>query len=194
MLDRPGDYTVGDACKGSRRVVLAVAEGADAGDEPGRAPLELAPRVVEGTELDGHAGADAEEGREGAFVEGEGAFVLPDGEGSRGGGGVGVGCLEADLDDVEGLACGGVLVRGRCVVVRGGVVPISTWAMPPAAPEKRSLAVWAAPLLLLPCALSMSAAESAITAAAVALAAPPPTMLSERGFVFYSNENEMRVL
>lgn len=90
-------------------------------------------------------------------------------DGGRGGegGGVGLGCLQADFYYVEGLACGITKVSkvggkredagemGR----RERDSPISTWAMPPAAPEKRSLAVCIA--LDGACA-SMSAAESPI--------------------------------
>jgi hypothetical protein len=56
--------------------------------------------------LHGDAGADADERRQGAFVEGERAFLGPD----LGGGVEGVtvlgGGLQPDLDDVEGLAWG----------------------------------------------------------------------------------------
>lgn len=66
---------------------------------------------MEGAELHGDAGADADEGCEGAFVEGEGPFLGVDG--ASGGEGVGVlGCgLEADFYYVEGLAWG-LLVCG----------------------------------------------------------------------------------
>src|SRR3546814_14126620 len=47
----------------------------------GVALLEPAPRGVEGAELDGDAGADADERRESALVEGEGALVAVDGGG-----------------------------------------------------------------------------------------------------------------
>jgi len=55
--------------------------------------------------LHGDAGADAEEGCERAFVEGERAFVAVDGGGGDEGVGVGGGGLEADFYYVEGLAC-----------------------------------------------------------------------------------------
>lgn len=59
---------------------------------------------MEGTELDGDAGADAEERREGALVEGEGPFVLVDLGGGVDGCCCGCGGLEADLDNIKGLA------------------------------------------------------------------------------------------
>lgn len=68
--------------------------------------FEAAASGVEGAELDRHARADADEGREGAFVEGEGAFFLVDGLGGGQGGGVEGGGLQADFDDVEWLAWG----------------------------------------------------------------------------------------
>lgn len=123
---------------------------------------------MEGAELDGDAGADAEERGEGALVEGKCALVLVDG--GRRGEGVGVGCccLEANLDDVEGLAWGvGALVGRKGVLGKGGrtgrerSVPRRTCATPPTAPAKRSLAVCRPAL---PCS-SISAAASAIVAA-----------------------------
>jgi hypothetical protein len=66
--------------------------------------LEGAFGVVEGAELHGDAGADADEGGQGAFVEGRRAFVLEDARGAVQGAAVFVGGLEADFDDVEGLA------------------------------------------------------------------------------------------
>ena len=77
VLDRSRDDAVGHPREGSCRVVLAVAETADPRDEPRRALLELAAGVVEGAELDGDAGTDAEERGEGALVESESAFILP---------------------------------------------------------------------------------------------------------------------
>lgn len=68
--------------------------------------FEEAARGVEGAELYGDAGADAQEGSKGAFVEGQGAFVLVDGGCGGEGGGVLGGGLETDFDYVEGLACG----------------------------------------------------------------------------------------
>ena len=62
--------------------------------------LEGASGVVEGAELDGDAGADADEWGEGAFVEGEGAFLLEDGGGTGGGAGVARCGLQADFDYV----------------------------------------------------------------------------------------------
>ena len=69
------------------------------------AGLEEAASLVESAELDRDAGADADEGGEGALVEGEGALVLVDGGGGVKGRRVLVCCLEADLDNVKGLAC-----------------------------------------------------------------------------------------
>jgi hypothetical protein len=103
VLDGPGEHAVGDAGEGAGQVVLRVAEGG-AGEGRVAAVFEVAAGGVEGAELDGDAGADAEERGEGAFVKGEGAFVAVDGGGGGEGGGVGGGGLEADFDNVEGLA------------------------------------------------------------------------------------------
>lgn len=59
---------------------------------------------MEGAELDGDAGADADEGGEGAFVERKGPFRGVDGAGGDEGGRVGRGCLEADFYYIKGLA------------------------------------------------------------------------------------------
>lgn len=103
VFDGGGEGGVGDAGKGSGEEVLAVGEvgaGVAVGEVAG---FEPAAGRVEGAELDGDAGADTDEGREGALVEGSGAFVLVDGGCGVEGAGV-LGCgLEADLDDVEGL-------------------------------------------------------------------------------------------
>lgn len=117
VLDGARDDRVGDAGEGSRGVVLAVTQVGDARDEGfvtlGTALLEEAAGRVEGAELDGDAGADAQKGGQGALVEGERAFVLVDGGGGGEGGGVLGGGLEADFDYVEGLAwVGGRLVLG----------------------------------------------------------------------------------
>lgn len=106
VLDRGGEDGVGDAGEGARREVLPVAEVGALGTGGGVALLEPAPRGVEGAELDGDAGADADERRESALVEGEGALVAVDGGGGLQGARVLVRRLEADLDDVKGLACG----------------------------------------------------------------------------------------
>lgn len=60
---------------------------------------------MEGAELDGDAGADAQQRGQGSLVEGECAFVLVDGGGGGEGGGILGGGLQADFDYVEGLAC-----------------------------------------------------------------------------------------
>jgi hypothetical protein len=142
----------------------------------GVAGFEPAARGVECAELDGHAGADADEGRQRALVEGEGALVLVDGGGGFEGACVLGRCLETDFDDVKGLAWQ-VLVTGGCCdakpwesVAPGrrelrrsriallqrekkwNRIPIKTCAMPPTAPEKRSFAVWSPP----PCCCSSS--------------------------------------
>lgn len=54
--------------------------------------------------MDGDTGTDSDEGGEGSLVEGGGAFFLEDLGGAVGGAGVGGGGLQADFDDVEGLA------------------------------------------------------------------------------------------
>ena len=94
MLDRRGESRVGYAREGTGGVELGIGEVMHAWDEcaaagVGAALLEVSPGGVEGAELDRYAGTDAEEGREGAFVEGEGAFVLVDGSCGGQGGGVG---------------------------------------------------------------------------------------------------------
>lgn len=107
VLDGARDDAVGDAGEGAGGVVLGVGEGGAGGTAPeeGVLVLKVAAGGVEAAELDRDAGADAEERGERALVEGEGPLVAPD----AGGGGEGRdagrrGGLEADLDDVEGLA------------------------------------------------------------------------------------------
>lgn len=102
VLDGAGEDGVDGAGERTGGVVLGVGEalaglGAVAGLEP-------AARGVEGGELDGDAGADADERREGALVEGGGAFVAVDGLGGVEGAGVLGRGLEAHLDNVKGLA------------------------------------------------------------------------------------------
>lgn len=91
VLNRTGDNRVGNARKGASGVVLAVTEGGNSRDEGfvglGTALLEEAAGGVESAELDGDAGADAQEGSQSALVKGEGAFVFVDaGCGGKGGG------------------------------------------------------------------------------------------------------------
>lgn len=101
VFDGTGEDGVGQTREGAGEVVLAVAElGAVGGGVLQVALFEGAARVVEGAELDGDAGADADEGRERAFVECEGAFVREDVGRTGDGGGVGRRCLEADFDYV----------------------------------------------------------------------------------------------
>ncbi len=66
MLNRRRQHCIRDTGKGTRGVVLGISQRAGAGG----ALLEPAACGVEGAELDGDAGADAEEGGERAFVEG----------------------------------------------------------------------------------------------------------------------------
>jgi hypothetical protein len=101
VLNGTGEDRVGDTGKGARGVVLAVGEG------PGGlvALLEPAAGVVEGAELDRDAGADSDERCDGALVEGQGAFVFVDGSCGVDGTRVLGGGLEADLDNIEWLAC-----------------------------------------------------------------------------------------
>ena len=68
MLDRGTEESVGDSCECTSGIVLAVAQAGSAGFM-GIDFFELAACVVEGAELDGDAGADADEGGETAFVE-----------------------------------------------------------------------------------------------------------------------------
>lgn len=101
VLDGAGQAGVGDAGKGAGGVVLAVAEGA----RGLVALLEPAAGGVEAGKLDRDAGADTDERGQGALVEGEGALGLVDGgRGLQGPRVLGCG-LEADLDNVKGLAC-----------------------------------------------------------------------------------------
>lgn len=107
VFNGPGEEGVCESGEGAGGKILAVGEvcGLEGGGGGGGvAGFEPAAGRVEGAELDGDAGADADEGGQGALVEGEGALVLVDGGGGVQGRGV-LGCgLEADLDDVEGLA------------------------------------------------------------------------------------------
>jgi hypothetical protein len=103
MLDGAREDRVGDTGEGASAEVLAVGEfGA------GVAGLEPAAGGVEGAKLDGDASTNADKGGESALVEGEGALVLVDGGGGVEGGGVLVGGLQTDLDDIKRLACGGI--------------------------------------------------------------------------------------
>lgn len=77
MFNRAGEDGVGDTSEGASGEVLVVAELGFAA-LGFVAVFEVATGLVEGAELDGDTGADADEGRESAFVEGEGAFVLVD--------------------------------------------------------------------------------------------------------------------
>ena len=101
VLDGAGEEGVGKTRESSREVVLAVAHGFSGGGILG---FKGAAGVVVSAELDGHAGADSDEGGEGAFVEGRGAFFFEDLGGAVGGAFVVRGGLQADFDDVEGLA------------------------------------------------------------------------------------------
>lgn len=109
VLDGARQRRVGHAGEGTGGKVLRVAEAGRAVAAAGVASLEPAARGVECAELDGHAGADADEGRQRALVEGEGALMLVDGGGGFEGACVLGRCLETDFDDVKGLAWQGVL-------------------------------------------------------------------------------------
>lgn len=101
MLDGAGEERVGDTGESSSGVVLSVAHSLPRGRV---LRLERATGIVVSAELDGDTGADTDEGSEGSFVEGGRAFFFEDLGGAVGGAGVGGGGLQADLDDVEGLA------------------------------------------------------------------------------------------
>lgn len=107
VLDGARQRRVGHAGEGARGKVLRVAEGGRVA-AAGVASLEPAARGVECAELHGHAGADADERRQRALVEGEGSFMLVDGSGGFEGARVLGRCLETDFDDVKGLAWQGV--------------------------------------------------------------------------------------
>ena len=84
MLDGRAEDCVGEAGEGAGGVVLAVAErlgiGFDLVDclalSRGILGFEGAAGVVEAAELDGDAGTNSYQRREGSFVECRGAFVL----------------------------------------------------------------------------------------------------------------------
>lgn len=123
MLNGAGDDAVGHARKGSRGVVLRVAEGctrrgAVAG---GVLLLKETARIVEAAELHRDAGANADEWCECAFVEGKGAFVAVDAGGGGEGGEVRGGSLEAHFDNVKGLACDCIVSEFLVYIVRAGV-------------------------------------------------------------------------
>lgn len=80
---------------------MAIAHGLARGSVLG---LERATGIVVSAELDRDAGTDSDEGGEGSFVEGGGAFFFEDLGGAVRGARVGGGGLQADFDDVEGLA------------------------------------------------------------------------------------------
>lgn len=83
MLDGAGETGIGDTGEGTGAKVLSVGEvGSLAAGVGGVAGLEPSACGVEGAELDGDAGADTNEGSQGALVEGEGTFVFVDGGGS----------------------------------------------------------------------------------------------------------------
>lgn len=101
VLDGAGEECVGKTGESTRGVVLRVAHGLARRRVLG---LERATGIVVSAELDRDAGADSDKGSEGSLVEGGGAFFLEDLGGAVGGAGVGGGGLQADFDDVEGLA------------------------------------------------------------------------------------------
>lgn len=112
VLDGRRQHRVGNTGKRTGKEVLPVREARLAGGVL-VACLEPAAGRVVGAKLDGDAGTDTNQRREGAFVEGERAFGLVDGRGGLQGARVLGGGLETDLDDVEGLACGGGGWLGR---------------------------------------------------------------------------------
>jgi len=99
VLDRAGQDGVGQPGKGARQVVLAIGQLGAAGRLL-VAALEGAAGVVEGAELDRDAGADADEGGQGAFVEGGCAFVFEDLRCAVESAAVFCCCLQADFDDI----------------------------------------------------------------------------------------------
>ena len=99
MFDGRAEEGISDTSKCAGGIVLAIAEVWGRGSvEVGL--LELATCVVEGAELDGDAGANANERGEGAFVECERAFVGEDLAGAIKGGGILRCGLETDFDDI----------------------------------------------------------------------------------------------
>jgi hypothetical protein len=101
VLDGAGEERVGQTGESSRGVVLSIAHGLASG---GVLRFEGAAGIVVGAELHGHASADSDQGGEGSFVESRGAFFFEDLRGAVGRAGVVGGGLQADFDDVEGLA------------------------------------------------------------------------------------------
>lgn len=86
MLDRAAEHRVREPRERTGSIILRVAQrlglrvhlGDGFAGGGGILSLEVAARVVEAAELDADAGTDADEGGEGAFVEGGGAFVGED--------------------------------------------------------------------------------------------------------------------
>lgn len=101
VLDGARDDAVGDAGEGARVVVLGVAEVPALPVALLKVPLGEA----EAAELHRHAGADAQERRQRALVEGEGALLLPDRRRGLERSAVLRAGLQAHLDNVKGLAC-----------------------------------------------------------------------------------------
>jgi hypothetical protein len=110
VLDGARQRRVGHTGESTRGEVLRVAEIGRFVAVAGVASLEPAASGVECAKLHGHAGADTDEGRQRALVEGEGALMLVDGGGGFEGAGVLGRRLETDFDNVKGLAWQ-VLVR-----------------------------------------------------------------------------------
>lgn len=104
MLNRARDDRVRNTGNSSRRIVLRVREAGITvlGRVVG---FKAAAGFMETAKLNGNAGTNADERREGAFVESKGTFFSVDGLCRFEGVGVLVCCLEPHLNNIKWLAC-----------------------------------------------------------------------------------------
>ena len=74
MLDRSAQHTIRHTCERTSRVILRQRQRSERIVDG----LEISPRKMEATELDGDTGTDADEGCQGTFVEREGTLLRVD--------------------------------------------------------------------------------------------------------------------
>ena len=103
MLNRARNDRISNTSERSSSIVLRITEVLHHRTAAEVVLLELALGETEAGELNTDTGTDADEGSQGAFVEGEGSFFTVDLGGGVEGVGVGGGGLQADLDDIERL-------------------------------------------------------------------------------------------